>query len=100
MIDKLKLAWKGRRAMAEVKTAEKQGFDMKLMLWKGLKTFTLAVMMQFAPLVIAALSDEQLIGATLREAGAPVGVVVAVTALIVAGGKMASNWWHHRNVPR
>lgn len=83
--------------MSEINTAEEKGFDVKLMLWKGLKTFALAVAMQCAPVIIAALSNEQLIGAALRETGAPVGVVVAVTALVVAGGKMLANWWNHRD---
>ena len=86
------LALKGRNAMASV---EKADFSVRLMLWKGLKTFALALSMQLVPVAISALSNDQLVSASLRDAGAPVAVVTAVTALIVAGGKMLANWWNH-----
>lgn len=87
--------------MAEVDKAEAAGWDWRKTAWKGAKTFALVLSAQLAPLAVEAVSkalmDEKLINATLRDAGAPVAVVTAGTALIVAAGKMLANWWAHRN---
>ena len=90
----LGLAIKGRKAMAEIDKAE--GFSVQLMLWKGLKTFVLALSMQLAPVILSALSDDRLVASSLQSTGAPVAVVTAVTALVVALGKMGANYWTHR----
>lgn len=86
--------------MGEIKKAEAAGFDAKIMLLKGLKTFALALSMQLAPVVLAAVSNDELIRSSLTSAGLPVMVVTTVTALLVAAGKMAANWWTHREGPR
>lgn len=100
LLGQLAFANKARRTMTEIKKADAAGFDVKVMLWKGLKTFGLALGMQLAPVVLAALSDEKLIRSSLEGAGLPVAVVTTVTALLVAAGKMALNWWNHRDGPK
>jgi len=94
------LAVKGRKAMAEIEKAQADGWDWKKTLWKGAKTFALALSMQVVPSLLAALSNDQFVASTLKSAGAPVAVVTTVTALIVACVKMAANYWNHRDDAR
>jgi hypothetical protein len=100
LFGQLAFALKARKAMAAVTKAEEEGFSVQLMLWKGLKTFGLALSMQLVPVALAALSNEALIRSSLEGADLPAAVVVTVTALLVAGGKMAANWWNHRDGPK
>ena len=100
LFKQVSLALKMRRVMGEIEKTEKVGFNWKITVWKGLKTLSLVVVSACVPVIADQLGNQEVIKAALAEAGTPVGLSIAIAALVASVGKMLINWQTHKEGPK
>ena len=100
LVGQVGIALRMRRVMGEVEKVEKTGFNWKITVWKGVKTLGLVITSACVPVVAEQLGKQEMVQTILEQAGTPVGLSVAISALVASVVKMFINWYTHRDGPK